>query len=74
MEKFITWLTIACFILGGCIVSHVIIMYLINNPVVLKISAWVFGIVLGFSLLRKAVNGVFESDWLENSFKSNKNK
>lgn len=72
MEKFITWATIACFILGGCIVSHVIIMYLINNAVVLKISAWVFGIVFGFSLLRKTVRALIESDWLENSFKSNK--
>jgi uncharacterized membrane protein len=45
-------------------------MYLIANPMPFKITVWIVGIIFIFQLLKRAVKGFIQSDWLEDSFKS----
>jgi hypothetical protein len=45
-------------------------MYLIVHPMPFKLMVWIVGIIFIFQLLRKAVKGLIQSDWLEDSFKS----
>lgn len=70
MIRFLTYLSGTIAFLTVVTLCHALVMYLIVNPMPLKLTVWIFGIVFIFSLLRKTIRSLIQSDWLEDGFKS----
>jgi hypothetical protein len=70
MIRFLTYLSGTIAFLTVATLCHALVMYLIVHPMPFKLTVWIVGIIFIFQLLRKAVKGLIQSDWLEDSFKS----